>query len=186
MRRSDVLGRLRAVVREAVLQDNEWKSQMKLTQMALGLSLGFVLAMTGCGSSGADDPLAGTWSNTACFGSESAPADIAGCTVALTFTNDLDIELKAEWMSRPATLTHPGCTTTKRVTGQQWSTDGETLAVTGSGSATIERADCVNMEDNMTTTSTSEISIPSGDTKYQISNKQLTILTRGLAGKYTR
>lgn len=186
MLRSNVLGLLRAVEREAVLQDKEWKSQMKLTQMALGLSLGSVLAVTGCGSSGADDPLAGTWRNTACFGSESTPADIAGCTVELTFTNDLDIELKAEWMSRPATLTHPGCTTTKRVTGQQWSTDSRMLAVTGHGEATIERADCVNMEDDMTATSTSDISIPSGDTKYQISNDKLTILSRSLAGTYTR
>lgn len=185
MPRRNVLGPLRAVVREAVLQGNEWKSQMKLTKMALGLSLGFVFAVTGC-AGGGDDPLTGTWKNKACFGSESAPADIKECTVTLTFTDDLDIELAAEWMSRPATLTNPGCTTTKRVTGQQWSTDSETLAVTGSGHSTIERANCVNMEDNMMAKATTEISIPSGDTKYQISNNQLTILSRGLAGTYTR
>lgn len=181
-----ILSPLRAFVREVARQDNEWNTQMKLIRMALGLSLGSVLAVTGCGRSGADDPLAGTWSNTACFGSESTPADIAGCSVALTFTNDLDIELKAEWMSRPATLTHPGCTTTKRVTGQRWSTNSELLAVTGRGDATIERANCVNMEDDMSATSTSDISIPTGDIKYQISNDKLTILSGSLAGMYTR
>jgi hypothetical protein len=163
---------------------------MKLTQMVLGLSIGGALAVAGCGNSGADDPMTGTWSNTTCFGSTSTPPDIASCRVELTFTPDLDIELKAEWVSLPATLTNPRCTTTKRVTGQQWSTkratSSEILAVTGQGTATVERATCINMEDDLMATSTSDISIPSGDTKYQISNDELTILSGPLAGTYTR
>jgi hypothetical protein len=165
---------------------------MKLTQMALGLSLGClaVLAGAGCGGSGPDDPLTGTWRNTTCFGSSSTPPDIAKCTVALTFTDDLDVELTAEWMSLPATSMYPRCTTTRRVTGQQWSTKhastSETLAVTGNGTSTIERADCINEEDNMTAKPTEDISIPSGDTKYQISNGKLTILSGDLAGTYAR
>lgn len=158
--------------------------------MTLGLSFGAVLSLAGCGGSGPDDPLTGTWSNKACYGAESTPSDIAECGVELTFTDDLEIELKADWVSLPATSTHPRCTTTKRVTGQRWSTrqeaDSQILTVTGSGTATIERADCVNTEDDLTAEPTSDISIPSGDAKYQITGGKLTILAGGLAGTYTR
>jgi hypothetical protein len=99
--------------------------------------------------------MAGTWSNKTCFGSSVTPPDIESCAVALTFTNELEVELKADWMSLPAT-------------------------------ATIERAGCVNMGDDLAVTTTSDISIPLGDTEYQISGGTLTILRGDLAGTYTR
>ena len=160
---------------------------MTFTQLTLSLSLGSMLALVGCGGS-TPDPMSGTWSNATCFGSSVTPPDIEKCAVALTFTDELDVELKADWMSLAATATYPGCTTTRRVTGQRWSTehatDSETLTVTGSGKATIERSGCVNMGDNLAATNTSDISIPAGDTEYQISDDTLTILSGNLSGTY--
>jgi hypothetical protein len=157
--------------------------------MVYGLSFAAIFAVAGCGGS-PDDPLSGTWRNETCFGSSVTPPDIEKCTVALTFTNDLEIEVMAEWVSLPATADHPGCTTTKLVTGQTWSTrhatDVEILNVKGSGTATVERYDCVKDEDNMDTRATSDIEIPPGDMSYQISDDKLTILSGTLAGTYTR
>ncbi len=162
---------------------------MKFAQLTLTLSLGAVLSLVGCGS-GDPDPMTGTWSNSTCFGSSVTPPDIAKCAVALTFSNELHVELKADWISLPATAMYPRCKTTRRVTGQRWSTEhatsSETLTVTGSGEATIERAGCVNMEDDLAAVSTSDITIPPGEAEYQISNGTLTILTGSLKGTYTR
>jgi hypothetical protein len=58
--------------------------------------------------------------------------------------------------------------------------------VTGSGTSTIERANCVNMEDDLMVSPTSDISISSGDTAYQIDGGKLTITSGDLAGTYTR
>jgi hypothetical protein len=163
---------------------------MKLPRTALGLSIVAALALGGCMSNGPNDPLTGTWSNTTCFGSTSTPPDIAKCSVALTFTPALTIELDAQWISLPATATYPRCTIARQVTGQHWSTEqatsSETLTVTGSGKATLARANCVNMADNLTAMPTTDISIPSGATEYQISNGKLTILSGDLAGTYSQ
>ena len=146
------------------------------------------LSLAGCG--GSSDPLAGTWSNPTCYGSDTTPADIEECSVALTFTDALAIELQADWLSLPATANYPGCTTTELVTGQTWSTeagkDSDTLTVSGAGTSTVERNGCVNDSDNMDPTATSEISIPNGDIEYQISGNTLTIIDSTLAGTYER
>ena len=70
--------------------------------------------------------------------------------------------------------------------GQQWSTDSTTFTVTGSGTSTIERTKCVNETDNMAAAPTSDIAIPSGGTRYEISNGTLTILSGDLSGSYTK
>lgn len=162
---------------------------MNFAQLTFAFSLGTTLALIGCGSSD-PDPMTGTWSNKTCFGTSATPPDIEKCSVALTFTNELDVELKADWVSLPATAMYPRCTTTRRITGQRWSTEhataSETLTVTGSGKATIERAGCVNMADNMAAMPTSDISIPSGEADYQITGGTLTILAGDLKGTYIR
>ena len=158
---------------------------MPTTLRFLSLSLLTLLASAGCRSS---DPLAGTWKNDTCFGSDSTPADIESCEVALTFTDGLEVSLAAEWVSLPATATYPGCITTRRVEGQTWSTkaDGsaDVLDIAGVGSATIERRGCVNAEDDLDPSETTGISIPSEQIDYQISDNVLTILTSTLAGTY--
>jgi hypothetical protein len=161
---------------------------MMLPRMVLGLSLG-ALALSGCGSAAGTDPLTGTWSNATCFGTTSTPADIESCSVALSFGADLNVELTATWISMPATAMYPGCTTTKLVTGQQWSTDDvmptSTLDVTGTGASTVQRTGCVNGSDDLSATPTSDISIPSGDTRYQIVDGKLTVLSGDIAGTYS-
>lgn len=163
---------------------------MMLPRMILGLSLCGALALAGCGTgSGADDPLTGSWSNATCYGSTSTPSDVASCSVTLSFTATLDVELTAAWISMPATAMYPGCTTTKRVSGQRWSTDAAsptaTLTVTGDGGSTVERTSCVNAADNLAAMATTDISIPSGDTEYQIVDGKLTILSSNIAGTYS-
>lgn len=161
---------------------------MTHTRMFLGLSLVGALALTACGGTTAADPLTGTWSNTSCYGTSSTPVSIASCSVVVSFSADLNVDLTVAWVSMPATATYPGCTTTKRVTGQQWSTDSalptSTMTVTGAGAATVERTGCVNATDNMDATATSDISITSGDTEYQISGTTLTIMSGSVAGTY--
>lgn len=154
--------------------------------LPLFLVLSMAAFLPACGNSGADDPLTGSWSNTSCFGSSTTPADVDKCTTTLNFTTDLDIELSAEWFSMPATATNPRCTTTRRVVGQQWSTDSTTFTVTGSGTSTIERTKCINETDNMAPAPTSDIAIPSGGTRYEISNGTLTILSGDLSGSYSK
>ncbi len=156
--------------------------------MAFGLSLVSLFAIAGCGSEAADDPLAGTWSNNSCFGTATKPADIESCRTELSFSNDLDVELEAEWISLAATAVQPGCTTTKLVTGQQWSANHakNTFTVTGDGSSTVERANCVNSEDNLSSTAATDINIPSGATTYSLSGDTLTVQQGSLKGVYTR
>jgi len=88
----------------------------------------------------------------------------------------------------PATAETPGCTTTRQITGQQWSAEHETdtLTVTGEGVATIERTDCVNDDDNMDEAPTSDVSIPNGKTIYVLSGDTLTVKSGLLTGTYTR
>ncbi len=159
----------------------EMPTRPALVLLALSLSL----ALPACGG-GSDDPLTGSWSNTSCFGSSTTPPEVEKCTTTLNFKTGLDIELRAEWISLPATATNPGCTTTKEVTGQTWSTDSSAFTVSGSGSATIERTGCVNDTDNMSSAPTSDIAIPGGTTRYEINNNTLTILNGSLAGTYTK
>lgn len=161
---------------------------MNLHSIALASSTLALLALQGCGNGVADDPLTGTWSNTACFGSSSVPSDVASCSVTLTFSDGLDIQLKATWISLAATATNPGCTTTRLVQGQTWSADHDanTFTVSGDGTATMERSDCVNAEDNQSAVATTDIAIPSGDTTYSISGNTLTVTTGALKGTYSR
>jgi hypothetical protein len=161
---------------------------MKFDKTTIGFSLVSLIAMAGCGNGVEDDPLAGTWSNTDCYGVSSKPADIESCNTELTFGNDLTIELTAERISLAATSITPGCTTTRLVTGQQWSTDHgrDTFTVTGDGAATIERTNCVNEADNMEATATTDVSIPNGDSIYTLSGDTLSVKSGLLAGAYTR
>jgi len=163
---------------------------MNFNKIALGLCLSFVsgLAMVGCGNGVEDDPLAGNWSNTECYGSGSKPADVESCTTELTFTNELNIELKATTISLAATAVNPGCTTTWVVTGQTWSAEhaANTFTVAGKGESTIERSKCVNEADNKEATTTTEISIASGDVEYTITEDTLSVLSGSLKGIYTR
>jgi hypothetical protein len=162
---------------------------MKTYQIATLFSLLPVLAMLGCDGNGVSaDPLAGDWSSDACFGSSSMPADVESCSVALAFTSELDVQLDATWISLAATETNPGCTTTRTVTGQEWSTDHatNTVTLTGEGAATISRTNCVKAEDNLAATATSDIKLPSGDAKYEINSDTLTILSGALKGTYDR
>jgi hypothetical protein len=161
---------------------------MKFNNIALGLSFMSLIAVAGCGSSADDDPLTGTWSNSNCYGADSKPADIESCNTELTFGGDLEIELMAERISLAATATNPGCTTTRVITGQQWSTNHEegTFSVDGSGSATIERTDCVNEADNMDESSTKDVSISAGEAEYTLSDDTLIVKSGSLAGTYTR
>lgn len=161
---------------------------MNLHSIAAASSMLALLALQGCGNGVADDPLTGTWTNTTCFGTDSTPADVASCTVTLTFSDGLDIQLQATWISLAATATNPGCTTTRLVQGQTWSADHEenTFTVSGDGEATLERSDCVNAEDNQAASATTDIAIPSGDTTYSISGDTLTVTTGALQGTYSR
>lgn len=161
---------------------------MNFHNIAFGLSFVTALAMTGCGSEAEDDPLAATWSNTECFGMASKPDDVESCTSALMFTNDLELELRTDWISLSATATNPGCTTTRQVKGQQWSADHDqqTFTLTGNGEATIERTNCVNDEDNLETTATNDLDIPSGDSPYTINGDTLTVDSGALRGTYKR
>ena len=155
---------------------------MFLDRMALGLSVAMVFAGVGCGG---DDPLTGTWSNDTCFGAKTTPEGIKSCKTSLTFTNELTFTLKAEQISEPATATNPGCTTTRMVDGQSWSTDGNTFTLEGSGKATMERTSCVNTVDNLKAAPTTDIAVAAGGSGYVITDNSLTIAAGPLAGTYT-
>lgn len=157
-----------------------------MNKLLIALSCVSFLAIAGCSVSAADDPLTGNWKNTECFGLASKPADIDSCSTELDFTVDLDVKLIAKEVSLAATATHPGCTTTKIASGQKWSTDSTTVAITGSSAATLQRASCVNETDNQAATTTTDISIPAGDSPYTISGNTLTIASGALKGIYTR
>lgn len=161
---------------------------MNLNKITLGFSLVSLFAVAGCGNGVDDDPLAGNWSNSSCYGLDSKPADIESCNTELSFGNDLNIELIAERISLAATATTPGCTSTRLVTGQQWSTDHatDTFTVTGNGVSTLERSNCVNDADNMDATDTTDVNIPPGDTTYTLSGDTLSVKSGALAGTYTR
>lgn len=145
------------------------------------------LALSGCASS---DDLAGTWSNNTCYGYASMPDDIESCSLAITFTDGLEISLQSDMVSLPATADYPGCNTVLLTTGQTWSTrvegDHEVFTVSGGGSATAARTGCVNEEDNMDAASTDEISIAEGDVDYELSGNELTVLTSDLEGTYQK
>jgi hypothetical protein len=155
--------------------------------MTSGSVLVALLALAGC-SGAPQDPLTGTWSNASCFGASSTPADISSCTVELTFTASLDVSLQATWLSMPATAVLPGCTTTKLVTGQTWSTRSgvnmEIFTVAGTGMSTTERTGCVHATDDQMPTPVTDISIDEGDTDYQLAGGSLTVLQGDLSGTY--
>jgi hypothetical protein len=161
---------------------------MKAQKISFFFSILSAFAIAGCGNGVEADPLAGDWTSDSCFGSSSMPADVESCSVALAFTDDLEVKLDATWISLAATETNPGCTTIRSVTGQEWSTDHatNTLTVTGKGKATIERKDCVKEEDNLAAIATSDIEVPAGDAKYEINTDTLTILSGALGGIYRR
>jgi hypothetical protein len=157
---------------------------MILNRMALGLSVAVALAVVGCGG---HDPLTGTWSNDSCFGSSTMPAGVDECKTSLTFNDDLTFAVKAEETAKPATATGPGCTTTRRIEGQTWSTDASTFTLAGSGKATIERSGCVNDKDEFKVGPTTDMNIPGGSSKYTIvDDKSLTIESGPLKGTYSR
>jgi hypothetical protein len=156
---------------------------MILNRMALGLSAAMVLAVTGCGG---EDPLTGTWTNNSCFGSATKPAGVEECKTSLTFSDDLTFSLKSEEEAMPATATAPGCTTTREIKGQSWSTDGKTFTLVGTGKATIERSNCVNETDEFQAAPTPDMKMPTGSATYTIVDESLTIESGLLKGTYTR
>ena len=156
---------------------------MILNRMALGLSVAMMFAGVGCGG---DDPLAGAWTNAACFGNKAMPAGIKSCSTELNFTNDLAFSLKSKEFSEPATAMAPGCTTTRSVDGMTWSTDGDTFTLAGEGKATMERSSCVTPSDEFKSMPTTSIALKSGASGYVVTDNTLTIATGGLAGTYTR
>lgn len=161
---------------------------MNIRQIALGFSLLSASAMVGCGNGVEGDPLAAEWTNDKCFGSASMPSDVESCAVSLTLGDDLSVQLDATWISLAATETNPGCTTTRSVTGQVWSSDHatNTLTISGTGVATIARADCVIPEDNFEAKETTEIALVAGEAVYEINSDSLTIQSGSLKGTYNR
>lgn len=142
-----------------------------------------VFAGVGCGG---DDPLTGNWKNTACFGVKATPEGIASCSTQLKFTTDLAFTLEAKQFSEPATVKAPGCTTTRIVDSQTWSTDGEVFTLAGAGKATMERSSCVNASDEFKAVATTDIGVVASSSGYVIVEDSLTIATGPLAGTYTR
>ncbi len=166
---------------------------MILHRMAIGSLVLSMLALLGCengaiGDGGKEDPIAGKWTSDACHGGGATLANIESCSVELDLQSDLDLELKADWVSLPATEERPGCTTTRRVTGLKWHTDHKagTLTVTGMGNATIERTGCVKAEDNLKAEPTQDIEVRPGDMAYELKGDTLTILSGSLQGTYAR
>ncbi len=150
-----------------------------------------LLGSGGCTINGPNDPLTGTWTNTSCYGSGSMPVDIQSCSLSLAFGADLSIVLTDQRQALPATLIYPRCTTTRRVSGQQYSTSNGASAsmivtVSGNGTSTVERTGCANPSDNAAPAPDSVDSIPNGGTTYEISASVLTIPTGPLAGHYSR
>lgn len=150
-----------------------------------------VLATAGCAINGPNDALTGTWTNSDCFGSPAMPADIQSCSISLAFASDLSVSLTDTRQSQPATALYPRCTTTRRVTGQQYSTsdpasNSRTVTITGSGTSTLERTGCANSTDNAAPTADTADSIPSGALGYELGADILTFATGPLAGHYSR
>lgn len=166
---------------------------MILHRMAIGSLVLSMLALLGCengaiGDGGKEDPIAGKWTSDACYGGGATLANIESCSVELDLQSDLDLELKADWVSLPATEERPGCTTTRRVTGLKWHTDHKagTLTVTGMANATIERTGCVKAEDNLKAEPAQDIEVRPGDMTYELKGDTLTILSGSLQGTYAR
>lgn len=156
-----------------------------------------LVALAGCNEESKEtetgatpDPLTGDWSGAVCFGSAQKPAEVESCKTTLSFSKDLDFSMEAAWVNLAATTDNPGCTTTKRVTGQKWATDHETntLTITGTSHATMERAKCVNEKDNLQTSATNDISIQAGKYRYSIDDDgdTLNIESGPLRGAFTR
>lgn len=142
-----------------------------------------MLIGAGCGG---DDPLTGSWSNSTCFGSTNMPEGIKDCKTSLTFSADLTFSLDAQQFSEPATATNPGCTTTRKIEGQTWSTDGTSFTLESTGKATMERSSCINATDESTAVATTDIAVPTGRAEYVITDTSLTIASGPLKGTYTR
>jgi len=86
----------------------------------------------------------------------------------------------------PATAAAPGCTTTRVVTGQTWSTDSSTFVLNGTPKATIERSSCVNNRDELKVGPTTDMDMPTGEAKNTVLEKSLTIESGPLKGTYMR
>ena len=144
------------------------------------------LASIGCGK-GPDDPLTGTWSNTACFGDTQQPDDIQSCSTKLRFDADLTLTLTDTRQSLPATAVYPRCTATRAVKGLRYSTDSEgTVTLTGTTSSTLVRQDCSNAADNQSEIADTRDSVPAGTSRYSITNRTLSLTTGPLSGEYQR
>src|SRR5205814_1537261 len=110
-----------------------------------------LLAAAGC--NGPNDALTGTWTNSSCFGTATMPADIQTCSTSLAFSRDLDLVIRDVRQSQPATANYPRCTSTRTISGQQYSTSNNggasgTLTLAGDSTSTLERAGCANDSDN--------------------------------------
>lgn len=162
-----------------------------ITRTMLLAPLFAALATAGCAVNGPNDALTGTWTNTSCFGATAMPADIQSCSITLAFGADLSVAMTDARQSQPATAQWPRCTTTRRVTGQQYSTsngatNSNTMTITGSSTSTMERTGCANAADNSPPAADSVDSIAPGELNYEISANVLTIPTGPFAGHYSR
>ncbi len=146
-----------------------------------------LFASVGCANVGTADTLTGTWTNTSCYGVAMMPDDVQSCSLTLTFAASLDVTLSDSRLTRAANLTYPRCTTVRRVTGQRYSTTPDTVvAIAGTGTATIERTNCINPVDNSAAAPDSSASIMNGSYSYRVNGNTLTISAGPLAGMYTR
>jgi len=168
---------------------------MKLGRSVIGLPLFSALALValaGCKNetspSATEDPLTGDWNSTACYGSATKPEGVESCKTTLSFGKELDFEVTAQWVYPAAAEKQAGCVTTRRVTGQEWSTDHTkgTLKISGPAQATEERTDCVDEKDNQKAAPTTDVQSVSGESQYTVHGDTLTINSGKLRGSYTR
>lgn len=149
--------------------------------------LAALLAITGCGGKGPDDPITGTWSNAVCFGDETMPSDIQSCELGLRFDADLKFTLIDSRQSLPATAVYPRCSAIRTVTGMAYSTDNMgKLTLSGSSASTLERKACVNASDNQSPMPDSRDSVEAGAISYSIKDKTLSLTSGRLRGEYVR
>lgn len=150
----------------------------------------FALAACAPAANGPNDALTGTWTNSTCFGSSSMPADVQSCSLTLVFGADLTLSLTDTRQSLPATAVYPRCTTTRRVSGQRYSTsDGigpMRVTIMGDSSSTVERTGCVNSADNQAAMADTVDVVPAGVLSYQLSANNLTISSGPLMGSFSR
>ncbi len=146
-----------------------------------------LLFSVGCGGSGPDDPVTGTWANGSCFGDTTTPPDIQTCKLSLRFDADLKFTLIDARQSLPATAVTPRCNAIRTVTGMTYSTNSlGTLTLSGSSASTLERKDCANAADNQAAMADTRHTLAAGPISYSIKDKTLSITTGQLSGDYLR